>query len=283
MRRRLMLTTASALLCAVLAPAAHANIPPPVTKTNTVRLPAYGNVPDGTLTTKLTYQHATASAAASTGNTIGLGKGAVFTLTTCVAYHLQGAAPVSSCADRSVDTRANAATVYTYAPSVTLSGQPGPPARRPGATSPRTPRSCMQYQRRHVVRRAHLARRRPAGRRAPRRRAGRHGGDPAAERDRHPAGPGLQRPDQQRAGRQHLPPAADGRQRDRPAARRGVEPPRVRRGAGVLRGRAAHRRLRGPGAARGDARHPRWRLGDDRDRRGAGQPRRGRPLAGAGL
>ena len=142
MRRRLMLTMASALLCAVLCrQAAHANIPPPVTKTNTMRLPAYGNVPDGTLTTKLTYQQATASAAASTGNTIGLGKGAVFTLTTCVAYHLQGAAPVSSCADRSVDTRANAATVYTYAPSVTLSGRPGPPARRPGATSPRTARS----------------------------------------------------------------------------------------------------------------------------------------------
>ena len=97
-----------------------------MTKTNTMRLPAYGNVPDGTLTTKLTYQHATASAAASTGNTIGLGKGAVFTLTTCVAYHLQGAAPVSSCADRIVDTRANAATIYTYAPSVTLSGQPRP-------------------------------------------------------------------------------------------------------------------------------------------------------------
>jgi acetyl esterase/lipase len=124
MRRRLMLTTASALLCAVLsAEAAHANIPPPVTKANTVRLPAYGNIPDGTLTTKLTYQQTTASAAASTGNTIGLGKGAVFTLTTCLAYHLQGAPPVSSCADRSVDTRANTATVYTYAPSVTLSGQ----------------------------------------------------------------------------------------------------------------------------------------------------------------
>jgi acetyl esterase/lipase len=124
MGRRLMLTTASALLCAVLsAEAAHANIPPPVTKANTVRLPAYGNIPDGTLTTKLTYQQTTASAAASTGNTIGLGKGAVFTLTTCLAYHLQGASPVSSCADRSVDTRANTATVYTYAPSVTLSGQ----------------------------------------------------------------------------------------------------------------------------------------------------------------
>ena len=126
MRRRLTVTMATALLCAVPAPAAQANIPPPVTKSNTVRLPAYGNVPDGTLTTRLTYQQTTASAAASTGNTIGLGKGAVFTLTTCVAYHLQGAAPVSSCADRVVDTRANAATVYTYAPSVTLSGRPRP-------------------------------------------------------------------------------------------------------------------------------------------------------------
>jgi acetyl esterase/lipase len=121
-----MLTAATALLCLALAPVAHANVPPPVTKSNTLRLPAYGNVPDGTLTTKLTYQEATASAAASTGNTIGLGKGAVFTLTTCVAYHLQGAAPVSSCADRVVDTRAQTTTLYTYAPSVTLSGQRPP-------------------------------------------------------------------------------------------------------------------------------------------------------------
>jgi acetyl esterase/lipase len=127
MRRRLMLITAATLLCTALsAPTALANIPPTVTKANTVRLPAYGNIPDGTLTTTLTYQTATASATAATGNTIGLGKGALFTLTTCVAYHLQGAAPVSSCADRSVDTRANAATTYTYAPTVTLAGQPRP-------------------------------------------------------------------------------------------------------------------------------------------------------------
>ena len=126
MLRRFMLFAATAVLCAVLAPVAHANIPPSVTKVNTIRVPASGNAANGKLTTKLTYQTATASAAASTGNTIALARGQVFTLTTCVAYHLQGTAPVSSCADRTVDTRSNWWTVSTSAPSVTLSGQPRP-------------------------------------------------------------------------------------------------------------------------------------------------------------
>jgi acetyl esterase/lipase len=91
-----------------------------------MRIPALGNAADGTLTTKLTYQSTTATAAASTGNTIGLGRGQQFTLTTCVAYHLHTTAPVSSCASRTVDTRANSATVMTYAPSVTLASRPRP-------------------------------------------------------------------------------------------------------------------------------------------------------------
>ncbi len=123
---RLMLTVATAVLCVALTPVAHANTPPAVTKVNTIRVPASGNAANGKLTTKLTYQQATASAAASTGNTIALAKGQVFTLTTCVAYHLQGAAPVSSCADRTVDTRSSWWTVSTSAPSVTLSAQPRP-------------------------------------------------------------------------------------------------------------------------------------------------------------
>ena len=32
--------------------------------------------------------------------------------------------PFSSCAERYLDTRSNGAGVYTYAPSITLSGQP---------------------------------------------------------------------------------------------------------------------------------------------------------------
>lgn len=105
---------------------AGANIPSPVTKANTLHVPAMGGAADGTLTTTVTYTDTTATAAASTGNTIWLGKGALFKLTSCVAYHLYGSAPVSSCADRQVDTRANTATIYTYAPSVALYNQPRP-------------------------------------------------------------------------------------------------------------------------------------------------------------
>jgi acetyl esterase/lipase len=117
---------AALLAVAVLAPGAVANVPKPVTKSNTVRIPALGNLADGTLTTKVTYTVAAATAAASTGSTIGLGPGWLFRLRTCVAYHRHGSSPVSSCAERMVDTRSNGATVYTYAPSVTLSAQPRP-------------------------------------------------------------------------------------------------------------------------------------------------------------
>ncbi|MEY2440739.1 MAG: hypothetical protein QOJ46_165 [bacterium] len=106
--------------------AAGANIPSPVTKANTLHVPALGGAADGTLTTTVTYTDTTATAATSTGNTIWLGKGALFQLTSCVAYHLYASAPVSSCADRQVDTRANTATIYTYAPSVALYNQQRP-------------------------------------------------------------------------------------------------------------------------------------------------------------
>lgn len=108
------------------APAASANVPPPLTKVNTVRATAPGNAAVGTLTTRVTYTHAAATAGASTGNTIGLGPGLYFRLRTCVAYHLHGTAPQSRCAERDVDTRANTATAYTYAPTITLAAMPRP-------------------------------------------------------------------------------------------------------------------------------------------------------------
>jgi acetyl esterase/lipase len=120
-------TVALAVLgLAVVTSCATANIPAPVTKTNTVRVPALGNLADGTLSTTVSYSTTTASATASTGNTIGLGRGFYFRLRTCVAYHLYGKVPVSNCAERTVDTRASTTTVYTFAPSVTLFLQPRP-------------------------------------------------------------------------------------------------------------------------------------------------------------
>lgn len=128
--RDLSIPTAAlaALVVLYAAPLAAANVPPPVTKTNTVRVPGLGNAANGTLTTQLTYTNTTAKAAASTGSTIGLGRGFYFRLRTCVAYHRLTSLPVSSCAERNVDTRSNAGTVYTNAPAVTVSGQPRPTA-----------------------------------------------------------------------------------------------------------------------------------------------------------
>lgn len=127
MPARLVLVALSTALCvtAPLVPAALANVPPPVTKTNPIRMPASGDA-NGTLSTLLTYTDTTAAASVSTGRTIRLSTGRVFKLSTCVAYHLYGQAPASTCADRTVDTRANRAAVRTYAPAVELTGQPRP-------------------------------------------------------------------------------------------------------------------------------------------------------------
>jgi acetyl esterase/lipase len=121
------LTAVLALLSvAVVTSPAAANIPPPITKTSPVRVPASGNATDGTLTTTVTYGETDATATASTGATISLGRGWSFRLQTCVAYHLNATPPTSRCAERSVDTHANTGSVITYAPRVTLSRQPRP-------------------------------------------------------------------------------------------------------------------------------------------------------------
>jgi acetyl esterase/lipase len=119
----------AALLIVAALPAcardAAANIPDPITKINTVRVLA-GDLSDGRLTTEVSYTDTAASAAASTGDSIALASGFSFLLRTCLAYHLHGTTPVSSCATRSVDTRPNDAPIYTHAPPVTLAGQPRP-------------------------------------------------------------------------------------------------------------------------------------------------------------
>jgi hypothetical protein len=111
---------------AVVAPAAAANVPDPVTNTNPGRSSSPDVTTGGNLTTRVTYSDTSATATASTGRPIGLRKGFSFRLFTCVAYHLYGTPPVSSCSERSVDTTANTHTVYARAPSVTLSDQPRP-------------------------------------------------------------------------------------------------------------------------------------------------------------
>jgi acetyl esterase/lipase len=113
------------LALAVFAPCAAANVPAAATKTNVVRDPATG-IADGALTTRVTYTAATATAAASTGDSIGLPQGMTYRLRTCVAYHLHGTTPLATCAARDVDARTNDATVQTYAPPVTLQRQPRP-------------------------------------------------------------------------------------------------------------------------------------------------------------
>ena len=120
---------------AVLAPSASANVPKAVTKTNAVRLSASVSA-IGTLTTKVTYTSTAATAAASTGNTIALVKGWYFRLRTCVAFHLHASLPVSSCAERYVDTRSNFRTINTYAPALTLSSQPRPTTQPWGHFTP---------------------------------------------------------------------------------------------------------------------------------------------------
>jgi dienelactone hydrolase len=93
-------------------------IPGPQTKTNMVRIPNLGNSNGGQLTTTVTYQATTATATAATGNTIFLGKGFQFRLTTVVGYHAFGQPPDNRFATIDIDTRANSGAIYTNAPTV---------------------------------------------------------------------------------------------------------------------------------------------------------------------
>jgi acetyl esterase/lipase/opacity protein-like surface antigen len=127
---------AATLAVAVLAAPAAANVPDPLTQTNPLHIPWTGSGTNGTLTTEVTYSDTTASATASTGDTISLGKGFVFHLRTCVAYHLATTVPVSSCDERTVDTRQSTGPVSTHAPTVTLSGQPRPTTQPWGYFTP---------------------------------------------------------------------------------------------------------------------------------------------------
>jgi acetyl esterase/lipase len=110
-------------------PGAQANVVAPVTRTNVVRDAATG-VANGALTTTVTYTGARATAVAFTGESIGVPGGSSLLLRSCVAYHLHGSTPLSSCAQRTVDTTSNDATVYTYAPPITLARQPRPKTER---------------------------------------------------------------------------------------------------------------------------------------------------------
>jgi acetyl esterase/lipase len=105
---------------------AAANLPAPVATSLPIRVPALGNAQDGSLTTTVTYTDTAARARSSSGDTVGLSKGFVFRLRTCLAYHLHGKPPVTQYAERTVDTRANTATVVTHVPTVTLPAQPRP-------------------------------------------------------------------------------------------------------------------------------------------------------------
>jgi hypothetical protein len=120
--RRVDAALLSLVILAVAAPGAAANIPAPVTRANAIRVPAMGDAANGSLRTTVSYSDTSATAAASTGNSIALAKGDYYRLRTCVSYHLHASTPVPTCAERDVDTRSSSAAVLTYAPSVTVSG-----------------------------------------------------------------------------------------------------------------------------------------------------------------
>jgi acetyl esterase/lipase len=127
----------AALALAAVAPLAAGNVPDPVTRTNAVRIPSTGTT-IGTLTTEVTYDDTTATAAASSGDTVRVNPGSVYLLRTCVAYHLRGALPVSRCAERNVDTRDTKAPISTAVPAVTLPAQPRPTTQPWGHFTPYT-------------------------------------------------------------------------------------------------------------------------------------------------
>lgn len=96
---------------------AISQIPATQSKNNAVRVvPA--NTYGGNLNTTVTYQPTTATAMATTGNSILLGKGFEFRLTTVIGYHAFGQAPDNRFASRDVDTRFNSGNISTSAPTI---------------------------------------------------------------------------------------------------------------------------------------------------------------------
>jgi Prolyl oligopeptidase family len=88
------------------------------------------------MTTEVTYTDATATARAFTSDAIALPPGFSYRLRTCVAYHLYATTPVSSCAERTADTRTETTTVRRRAPTVTLAEQPRPTTQPWGYFTP---------------------------------------------------------------------------------------------------------------------------------------------------
>ncbi|MDP9239805.1 MAG: hypothetical protein M3O55_04090, partial [Actinomycetota bacterium] len=108
-------------------PDARANgAAPTVTVTNPVRITGLAMAPDGKLTTRVTTAAASTSAEAFTGATVGVTPGFRYKLTTCLTYHRTRATPLTTCADRLVDTRGKRATIHTSAPTVRITAQPRP-------------------------------------------------------------------------------------------------------------------------------------------------------------
>jgi acetyl esterase/lipase len=134
--RRLAAAPLAVLGLAVFTSSAAANIPAPITESNTVHSPAPSNLARGTMTTEVTYTDTTATARAFTSAAISLPPGFSYRLRTCVAYHLNATPPVSSCAERTADTRAETAPILRRAPTVTLAAQPRPTTQPWGYFTP---------------------------------------------------------------------------------------------------------------------------------------------------
>jgi hypothetical protein len=108
------------LLVLVPCAAAHAaSLPASSTLTAPVRVPSMGGFSLGSETTTVTYT-ATDATVSATAPVLMLGKGTTFRIQTCVQVHLFSRVPSSQCTDKTVDTRANTATITVAAPSAKL-------------------------------------------------------------------------------------------------------------------------------------------------------------------
>src|SRR4051812_45846813 len=107
------------LLLAPCASAQAAVIPAPSTLTSPVSVPSMGGFSVGAATTTVSYS-ATDATATVTAPALLLGKGTSFRIETCVQGHLITRSPVSQCTARTVDTRANLATISVAAPTAKL-------------------------------------------------------------------------------------------------------------------------------------------------------------------
>ncbi|MEP6697005.1 MAG: hypothetical protein ABJA34_09030 [Pseudonocardiales bacterium] len=87
---------------------------------NPIRIATLAESEDGVVTTRVTYTEKAATGEVRTTRSVALARGFRYKLSTCLTFHSDGSAPLTTCLDRLIDTRLAHGPVHATAPVVRL-------------------------------------------------------------------------------------------------------------------------------------------------------------------